>query len=104
MSKIIRYRKTTRERLIELFERIGYKVTKQSTDGSWRLLRLPDGTSTDYWIFPDHIEHRFKDYRGGSAFYFDGCFFEITDNHTVAIVAKSDEDIYLTFHNFKEQS
>ena len=49
MSKERHYRKVTRERIIEQFELIGYKVTRQSTDGTYMLLRYPDGESTEYW-------------------------------------------------------
>lgn len=100
--RVIRYRKATRDRLEELLVKIGYSVTKQSTDGTWRLIRLPDrGASTEYWIFSDRIEHRMKDYRGGSTFYFDDCFFELDiESPTVSIVAKDNKGCFLSFHNF----
>jgi hypothetical protein len=103
MSKTIRYRKATRERLVELFERIGYKVTDQSSDGTWKLLRLPDGTATNYWIFTDAIRHELPDNRGGSCLSFSDCYFAIDDNETVAIIVKGSKhnSTYAQFHNFK---
>lgn len=103
MSKTIRYRKATRERLIELLERIGYKVTSQSSDGTWKLVRLPDGISTDYWIFSDRIEHQLPDNRGGSWFSFKDCYFTVDDKETVAVIVKGLEhsSTFVQFHNFK---
>jgi len=103
MSKTIRYRKATRERLIELLERIGYKVTNQSTDGTWKLIRLPDGTSTDYWIFSDRIEHRLRDNRGGSYFNFKDCYFSLDDDTTVAVIVSGlkGSPVFVQFHNFE---
>lgn len=103
MSKTIRYSKATKARLIELLERLGYKVTSQSTDGTWTLVRLPDGTPTDYWIFNDHIEHKMNDHRGGAYFYFDDCTFLFEGEDTVSVIAKNTatNSIFLSFHNFE---
>lgn len=103
MNRTIRYRKATRERLIELLEKIGYKVTRQSTDGTWMLVRLPDGTSTDYWIFSDRIEHRLDDNRGGAYFSFKECVFLLDGDETVCVMSKlsKSSSIFVQFHNFK---
>lgn len=101
MSKTIVYRKATRERLIELLERIGYKVTKQSTDGTFMLVRLPDKTLTGYWIFSDRVEHRLNDFRGGASFYFKDVRFELMDGQTVCISGTQNKSLFLQFHNFK---
>jgi len=99
---VTRYNKTTRDRLIQLLESIGYKVTNQSSDGSYKLVRLPDSNdSTEYWIFEDRIEHRLKNYRGGSTFYFNDCFFELDkESPTVSVVAKNNKGCFISLHNF----
>jgi hypothetical protein len=100
MSKEITYRKASRERLKELLERIGYKVTNQSTSGSHKLIRLPDGTSTGYWLMNDRVEHKLDNFRGGSDFHYKECVFKFSGD-TVNVVAKNSPSIYLSFHNFK---
>jgi len=93
----------TKERLVEALKCLGYKVTNQSTDGTWTLIRLPDGISTQYWIFDDRIEHRLDDHRGGSWFGFKDCFLLKDDDETVAIVLKNspNHSTFIQFHNFK---
>lgn len=91
----------TRDSLIAALEHIGYKVTNQSTGGLWRLLRLPDGTSTDYWIFGERIEHKLDDHRGGSYFNYADCLLE-ADDETVAVICKAapNSTVFVQFHNF----
>lgn len=105
MERAIRYRKTNRKRLIELFERIGYKVTKQSTDGTYMLLRLKDNVSSQYWLFEDRIEHRLPDFVGGAYFFYKDCIFEIQGN-TVNVFAKDNPSVFLQFtnHDYKPQA
>lgn len=102
MIRRILYRKATPERLKELLGRIDFKVTNQSTDGSWRLIRLPNGKSTGYWVLNDRVEHRLDDFRGGASFYFRDCVFEDDQEGTISILAKGkNPGIFLSFHNFK---
>ena len=107
MAKTRRIRKVTREKLIKLFEEIGYKVTRQSTDGHWMLLRLPDGTSTQYWLFSDCIEHKMDDFRGGAYFSYSDCDAIIDlepKAHTVSLIAKGSKNsgVFVSFHNFRD--
>lgn len=101
MGKTIVYRKATRDRLIELLERIGYKVTNQSTDGTWKLIRTPESTPTDYWVFSDRLEHKLDDSRGGMYFYYSDCVFELMDSETVCVRGKNAKSLFVMFHNFK---
>ena len=105
MSKPITYRKVTRERFIELLERIDYKVTKQSSDGTHMLIRLPNGKPTDYWLFLGSLEHRLDDFRGGSYFKYEQCKL-LFKHDTVALIDKNSksESIFVQFHNFDKKA
>jgi len=97
----ITYRKVTRERFIELLGRIGYRVTRQSSDGFYQLIR-PAGvdTSIGYWLLPDHLEHRLDDFRGGSYFYYKECLLKDNQMGTISLVAKNNPSVFVSFHNF----
>ena len=101
MNKIV-YRKATRGRFIELLGRIGYRVSKQSSDGTYMLIRLPESDeSTGYWLFKDSLEHKLADFRGGAAFFFKDCNLEDDKRGTITIIGKTNKSIFCSFHNFK---
>ena len=100
--KTIVYRKVTRERFIELLGRIGYRVSRQSSDGSYMLIRLPESDeSTGYWLFRDSLEHKLDNFRGGAAFFFKDCNLEDDRQGTITIIGKTNKSIFCSFHNFK---
>lgn len=107
MSKTVRYTKTTRARLIELLERIGWSVRRASTDGTFRRIHDVNNKFTGYWIIGDYecrIEHRIEDFQGGLSFYLKDCIFELMDGETVCIVGKNDKSLFISFHNFHLKS
>lgn len=93
----------TRETLILAFEHIGYKVTDQGAGGLRGLLRLPDGTPTEYWVFADHMEHSLAGFHGGTYLSYKDCVLK-ADDATVAIVSKNTpgNGVFIQFHNFKD--
>lgn len=99
--------KINKDKLIKLFEDFGYKTTSQSSDGTYTLLRYPDNTSTNYWIFSDRIEHRDEhlddDNHTSTCSYFSykDCFVKI-GNTSLSIIAKAGttHGVFAIFFNY----
>lgn len=106
MSKKKRIYALTKPKLISLFEDLGYKTTRQSSDGTYTLLWTPDGTKTDYWLFDDRIEYK-ADYDNGyssvSYFKYSDCFALLEDN-SLSIIVKGikHHGVFALFWNFNK--
>lgn len=108
-NKDKRVNNITKEKLIKLFEDFGYKTTSQSSDGTYMLLRYPDGISTNYWIFSDRVEHRDEhrdDDRNTSTcsyFSYKDCFVKI-GNTSLSIIANAGttHGVFAMFFNYKQ--
>lgn len=103
-----RINKLTKEKLIKLIEDFGYKTTSQSSDGTYTLIRTPDGTKTDYWLFPDRIEQKADyDNRFTSCSYFNylDCFALVEDN-SLSIIVKGikHHGVFIIFFNYNATS
>lgn len=94
----------TRDKLIKAIEGLGYKVTNQSSDGTYKLVRTPSGESTGYWLFGDRIEHRYDPGDGVSIvsyFNYSDCFALIEEN-SLSVIVKNIEHhgVFITLFNF----
>lgn len=98
----------TKDKLIKLFEDFGYKTTSQSSDGTYTLLRYPDNSSTNYWLFSDRIEHKdeHKDDNNHAStcsyFAYKDCFIRIGET-SLSIVANAGEThgVFAMFFNYR---
>lgn len=104
MSKRRRFTVINRPKLIKLLEEFGYKITSQSSDGTYMLIRTPDDESTGYWLFSDRLEHRaeFPNHVSiCSYFSYEDCFVIIEEN-SLSVIVKGikNSGVFAMFFNF----